>query len=143
MTTNYITVSSREETEDIYFFSTPKQLTKLNKFDDKQVKIKAGTCLENDTPGPISNRETLPNDYLHQALYNSQAYSFMLELDKCTEISSTERAMLNKDWLSGKEMRLTCAQLLGGAILVDGEQVLFLNTVEVYARSPVIDAHHE
>lgn len=140
---SYINVCSEDENDDVYFVSSPKELHKLNKYDNKDVKIKYGTSITDETPNEIASTRMLPDDYLHQFLYNSQPYSFLLKLDQYTELSKTERSLLNKDWLFGDEVRLACAQLLAGAILVDGEQILFLNTVEVYARSSSLDTHHE
>jgi hypothetical protein len=53
----------------------------------------------------------------------------LLKWDKYNEISTSQRALLKKDWTSSKQVRLCCAQMLGGAILEDGLQILFVNTV--------------
>jgi hypothetical protein len=140
---SYINVSSDQDSHDFYFFSPPKELLKLEKFDDQLVRIKVGTCVEDETASQAPSQIFLPDDYLHQTLYQSKAYSFLLKLDQYHEVSIGDRQILNRDWMYGEEVRLASAQLLGGAILVDGEQLLFINTAEVYARSPSLDVHHE
>lgn len=53
--------------------------------------------------------------------------------------------LLNQDWFFRPQMRFVAAKILSGAILVDpiSSHALLINTVELYGRSSLVDAHHE
>ncbi|ORY92363.1 hypothetical protein BCR43DRAFT_508442 [Syncephalastrum racemosum] len=51
--------------------------------------------------------------------------------------------ILNRDWLEYPQMRFCGSQLLAGAILLEGQTSIVLNTVEPYGRDPLLDAHYE
>ncbi|KAI9015246.1 hypothetical protein CLU79DRAFT_724982 [Phycomyces nitens] len=51
--------------------------------------------------------------------------------------------ILSRDWLEYPQLRYCGSQMLVGAILVDGQNSILLNTVEPYSRDPLLDAHYE
>lgn len=53
--------------------------------------------------------------------------------------------LLNQDWLLRPQMRFYAAKVLAGAILVNPSSLsaIMINTIEVYGRTSIIDAHCE
>ncbi|KAF9986004.1 hypothetical protein BGZ75_002302 [Mortierella antarctica] len=53
--------------------------------------------------------------------------------------------ILNEDWDLRPQYRYACAKMLAGSILLDSRngQAIMVNTIEVYGRTPMVDAHRE
>lgn len=139
-----LTVSSNDKADDVHFISSPIEIARLQQYKNKSVKVNVSTCDNSDVSiNTHAKLDQRPDDYMHSTLYHSNQYSFLLQLDKYSEISKSERYILNRDWSHADQVRLACAQLLAGAILVQDDEILLINMVEVYARSAPLDAHHE
>ena len=70
--------------------------------------------------------------------------SFLL-VNRYMEITDDVVTLLNQDWLFRPQMRFFAAKALSGAILVDPltSKAILINTIELYGRSIMVDAHHE
>lgn len=62
--------------------------------------------------------------------------SYRIILKTCIRI-------LNKDWLKYPQLRFCGSQLLAGAIILEQETSILVNTIESYARDALLDAHYE
>ncbi|KAG2203013.1 hypothetical protein INT47_013229 [Mucor saturninus] len=83
-----------------------------------------------------------PMTYINHAIENSQ-YKNVLIADRFLEISESQLESLNSHWRGRPYMPMFCAQLLVGSILVDNEQLLLINSLEVYSRYKSLDVHYE
>ncbi|KAG1170466.1 hypothetical protein G6F70_009072 [Rhizopus microsporus] len=59
------------------------------------------------------------------------------------ELSQKHVHILNQDWLEYPQLRFCGSQLLAGAIIIEKQTSMLVNTVEPYARDPLPDAHYE
>ncbi|CAO3660823.1 unnamed protein product [Rhizopus stolonifer] len=59
------------------------------------------------------------------------------------ELSQKNVHILNQDWLEYPQLRFCGSQLLAGAIIIEKPTSMLVNTVEPYARDPLLDAHYE
>jgi hypothetical protein len=81
-------------------------------------------------------------DYLYHCLESSK-YSGLLRHQGYEKINDSLLKVLNQDWKNKSHYRIASGQLLAGAILVDGRQILLINCIELYNRKPSMDAHYE
>ncbi|KAI9313448.1 hypothetical protein BX666DRAFT_1843778, partial [Dichotomocladium elegans] len=51
--------------------------------------------------------------------------------------------VLNCDWRIQPAARFATSALLAGALLMDGHQLLYINSIEPYSRLPTLDSHFE
>jgi hypothetical protein len=58
-------------------------------------------------------------------------------------MTTEHSTILNKVWPIYPQLRYCCSHLLAGAILVDGVKAILLNTIELYSRDSLSDAHYE
>ena len=63
--------------------------------------------------------------------------------EEYTELNQNQMDILNEDWVQGQHLRLACAQLLAGCILVVQEQILLVNCKEFYGKLRTLDPHYE
>jgi hypothetical protein len=86
---------------------------------------------------PIDLDLVLRNSFARNAL-ESNMNRFMKMTDDAVNL-------LNQDWLLRPQMRFFAAKVLTGAILVNpiSSIAILINSIEVYGRSSLVDAHHE
>lgn len=100
-------------------------------------KTQTHTALPSSSLPPVCDQS-----YLNHRLLTLPKANALLQ-DTFTEITKNEIEILNEDWIQGDHLRLACAQLLAGCILVDNNQILLVNCNEVYGRLRTIDPHYE
>ncbi|KAI9595880.1 hypothetical protein BDF19DRAFT_413340 [Syncephalis fuscata] len=70
-------------------------------------------------------------------------YNNCISINDFSELDAKLCYHLNKDWRFKKSMMYFCSQVLAGAILMEGTTAILVNCLEVYGRTPSVDAHHE
>ncbi|KAG0162664.1 hypothetical protein DFQ28_000919, partial [Apophysomyces sp. BC1034] len=86
---------------------------------------------------------TMPVD-LDLVVRNSHAIESLVK-NKYVEMTDDIAELFNQDWLFRPQMRFFAAKALSGAVVVDPIlcTAVMINTIEVYGRSNLVDAHHE
>ncbi|KAG9060795.1 hypothetical protein KI688_008876 [Linnemannia hyalina] len=64
---------------------------------------------------------------------------------KYTELDNGVCELFNRDWEFFPYLRFACAKILAGCLLLNNQngQVIIANTIEVYGRTRLVDAHRE
>ncbi|KAG0221238.1 hypothetical protein BGW41_007065, partial [Actinomortierella wolfii] len=72
-------------------------------------------------------------------------YSKVLRTRTFVELSEEICSVLNEDWIFQPQYRYGCAQILAGCILINttNGNAILANTVEMYGRTIMVDAHCE
>ncbi|KAI8075077.1 hypothetical protein BC940DRAFT_265819 [Gongronella butleri] len=80
-----------------------------------------------------------------EALLHRSPVRSLLADNEYTEMNDEAASLFNQDWLMQPQMRYFAARALSGAIVVDvhSGSAILVNTIEVYGRSFMVDAHHE
>jgi hypothetical protein len=104
---------------------------------------KALICQKIQIPGTFSFPSPIICDdsYLEHRLRSLPKANILQE--EYTELNQNQMDILNEDWVQGQHLRLACAQLLAGCILVDQEQILLVNCKEFYGKLRTLDPHYE
>ncbi|KAI9263076.1 hypothetical protein BY458DRAFT_514780 [Sporodiniella umbellata] len=76
-------------------------------------------------------------------LFNTSRYLNLMRDRNYNEISKSDIALINKDWVAMPHIKFCSAQLFAGALIMDTEnhQTIFVNTVEAYGCVKTSDKH--
>ncbi|KAG0756227.1 hypothetical protein G6F16_011469 [Rhizopus arrhizus] len=78
-----------------------------------------------------------------EAVITNGPYFDILNPDSYIELDVHMACDLNMDWFIYENYKYYCCLLLAGAILLDGEKGILINTIEVYGRTSLIDPYYE
>ena len=90
----------------------------------------------------VSTGTAKPMDDLEAVITNGP-YFDILNPDSYIELDVHMACDLNMDWFIYENYKYYCCLLLAGAILLDGEKGILINTIEVYGRTSLIDPYYE
>ncbi|KAI8597653.1 hypothetical protein EDD21DRAFT_384879, partial [Dissophora ornata] len=78
-------------------------------------------------------------------LLSTSPYATSLLSPQYVELNDDISELLNRDWFSSPNLRFACSRILAGCVLLDTRngQAVIANTVEVYGRTRMTDAHRE
>ncbi|CAO3566087.1 unnamed protein product [Mortierella alpina] len=78
-------------------------------------------------------------------LMSVSPYAGSLLTRKYVELNDNICELLNRDWRFSLLLRFACSKILSGCILLNtsNNQAILANTVEVYGRTRMVDAHRE
>ncbi|CEP10803.1 hypothetical protein, partial, partial [Parasitella parasitica] len=83
------------------------------------------------------------SDSLVEHIKSTSQAAKKLSTTRHEEVTLEHSNILSRDWLEYPQLRYCGSQMLVGAILVEGQNSILLNTVEPYSRDPLLDAHYE
>ncbi|KAF9945812.1 hypothetical protein BGZ70_003562 [Mortierella alpina] len=80
-----------------------------------------------------------------QDIFRVSPYAAVLRSRTFSEVDPAAGDILNEDWDLRPQYRYACAQMLAGSILLDTRSghTIMINAIEVYGRTPMVDAHRE
>ncbi|KAG0282240.1 hypothetical protein BGZ96_000713 [Linnemannia gamsii] len=76
---------------------------------------------------------------------STSPYAASIQRRKYTELDNGVCELFNRDWEFSPHLRFACAKILAGCLLLNNQngQVIIANTIEVYGRTRLVDAHRE
>ncbi|KAF9317678.1 hypothetical protein BGZ91_005312 [Linnemannia elongata] len=76
---------------------------------------------------------------------STSPYAASIQRRKYTELDNGVCELFNRDWEFFPHLRFACAKILAGCLLLNNQngQVVIANTIEVYGRTRLVDAHRE
>ncbi|KAI8595384.1 hypothetical protein EDD21DRAFT_43810 [Dissophora ornata] len=76
---------------------------------------------------------------------STSPYASSIRSRKYIELDNGVCELLNRDWEFSPHLRFACAKILAGCLLLNNQngQVIIANTIEVYGRTKLVDAHRE
>jgi hypothetical protein len=103
-----------------------------------------GTARQWNTTRQCERCSPLPVPGLEDLL-NSSPFAKILRTREFVEISDQVCRNMNLDWTRRPQCRCACGQYFAGAILfrIDSSEAVMINTMEVYGRTNLKDAHRE
>lgn len=133
-------IESNGSTASVPLITSQENINFLSSMSQHRLKFQLSLCKD-----PAKNDSTVGNgDYLFHCLSsNSSSYKGVLEYGNYIEVDEQMLNILNTDWADHPYLRLACAQLLAGAIIVENRDILLINCVEVYNRKITLDRHYE
>lgn len=133
-------IESNGSTASVPLITSQENINFLSSMSQHRLKFQLSLCKD-----PAKNDSTVANgDYLFHCLSsNSSSYKGVLEYGNYIEVDEQMLNILNTDWAGHPYLRLACAQLLAGAIIVENRDILLINCVEVYNRKITLDRHYE
>jgi hypothetical protein len=124
-------ISSQEGLSNMLFFFS----------DDDEINV-VTTSDEDKKDSDTITTSKINDEYIFNVISSSK-YSGLLKHDNYSEMNEDLLDICNTDWTTKPSLRLACAQLMAGALLVEGKQIIIINCIEVYARLPTLDRHFE
>ncbi|KAG0043229.1 hypothetical protein BGZ89_006530, partial [Linnemannia elongata] len=84
-------------------------------------------------------------DEIAQYVLSTSPYAASIQRRKYTELDNGVCELFNRDWEFFPHLRFACAKILAGCFLLNNQsgQVVIANTIEVYGRTRLVDAHRE
>ncbi|KAF9949415.1 hypothetical protein BGZ70_001796 [Mortierella alpina] len=78
-------------------------------------------------------------------VFSVSPYASSLNGRKFLELDQSVCELFNRDWEFSPHLRFACARILAGCILLNNcnGQAVIANTIEVYGRTKLVDAHRE
>ncbi|KAG0307839.1 hypothetical protein BGZ99_001352 [Dissophora globulifera] len=78
-------------------------------------------------------------------LLSTSPYAANIASRRYVELNDDICELLNRDWRFSTQLRFACARILSGCVLINKRngQAIVANTVEVYGRTRMVDAHRE
>ncbi|KAF9118992.1 hypothetical protein BGX30_004161, partial [Mortierella sp. GBA39] len=76
---------------------------------------------------------------------STSPYAASMRSRKYIELDDGVCELLNRDWEFSPHLRFACARILAGCLLLNNEngQAIIVNTIELYGRTRLVDAHRE
>ncbi|KAI8063054.1 hypothetical protein BDF21DRAFT_389426 [Thamnidium elegans] len=133
-----------EDGDECYSLTTKDHMpTVIQTCAKKGIRIVPCKTPEEKPANPFEKHVTIDDEYLEYMILTRKINTKPLLNNTFKEINDVQLSIINQDWNGNEYFCAVCAQMLAGCILVNNDEVLFVNCIEIYNRFRHLDTHAE